>query len=208
MDVIAKGKSRSVVVVCDLCSFFIPWDGDQASTIVCDRCGHHIGRYKPKSLTKTLAFTLTAIVFYIPALMFPFMMMEVNGNRTSSTIWQGVVSLNETGAWFIAIVVFLASIFIPLLKLLILLYLCFTAQNGQNLRLKSGLYRFIEHIGRWSMLDIFLLAVMVAIMKIAPWTYVEPSIGSLMFCLVVVFTMFASASFDPRLLWKESHGEN
>lgn len=173
--------------------------------IVCERCGHHINRYKPKSLSRTLSFTMTALVFYVPALMFPFMSMEINGQRTTSTIWEGVKQLSRTGSVFIAVVVFLASILIPLLKLVILFYIVFTGRNQKHRRWKTTLYRFIEHIGRWSMLDIFLLAVMVAIMKLAPWTYVQPEIGSFMFALVVIFTMFASASFDTRLLWKDKY---
>jgi len=192
-------------VICDLCSYFIPWGGEQDCTIVCDRCGHHINRYKPKSLSKTLSFTMTALIFYIPAMVFPFMSMEFNGMRTTSTVWQGVRQLWNSDSAFIAVVVFLASIVIPILKLLILFYIVFTARDYKNPRLKTTLYRAIEHIGRWSMLDIFLLAVMVAIIKFSPWAYVQPEIGSFLFALTVIFTMFASASFDTRLLWRDKY---
>lgn len=149
-----------------------------------------------------MVFSLTALIFYLPANLFPFMTIELYGNRHSSTIWEGILSLMDAGSWAIAAIVFLASMFIPLLKLIILFYLSLTARNGKNQHFKTSLYRFIEAIGRWSMLDIFLLAVLVAIMKLGPWTTVEPEIGSLMFALVVVFTMLASANFDPQLFWE------
>lgn len=131
------------------------------------------------------------------------MTMEVYGSRSSATIWSSVVSLAESGSWLIATIIFLASIVIPFIKLFVLFFLSLTARHPKNKLLKTQLYRAIEYIGRWSMLDIFLLAVLVAIMKLGPWTSVQPEIGSAMFALVVIFTMLASASFDPRLLWKE-----
>lgn len=159
----------------------------------------------PKSISMTLAYSLTALILYIPANIFPFMSIELYGNRNTSTIWGGITTLAESGSWPIALIVFLASIVIPFVKLLILFYLAATARNGKNLRLKTSLYNFIEAVGRWSMLDIFLLAVLVAILKLGPWTTVEPQIGSLLFALVVIFTMVASASFDPNILGEDEH---
>lgn len=164
---------------------------------------HH---QNPKSVSLTLAYSLTALILYVPANIFPFMSIELYGNRNTSTIWGGIVTLMQSGSWPIALIVFLASIVIPFLKLLILFYLAFTAQNGKHLRLKTSLYNFIEAIGRWSMLDIFLLAVLVAILKLGPWTTVEPQLGSVLFALVVIFTMVASASFDPEIFWEEENG--
>jgi paraquat-inducible protein A len=105
-------------------------------------------------------------------------------------------------------IVFLASILIPVLKLLILLYLSFPVHSHQRSRFKMSLYHFVEAIGRWSMLDIFLLAVLVAMVKLGKLTTVQPEIGSTMFALVVIFTLLASNYFDPRILWEkknESH---
>lgn len=127
------------------------------------------------------------------------MTMEIYGTRTSSTIWSTVVSLSESGSWFISMIIFLASLVIPFLKLVILFYLSMTANNQKNIYLKTQLHRAIERIGRWSMLDIFLLAVLVAVMKLGPWTSVQPEIGSVFFALVVIFTMLASAGFDPKI---------
>lgn len=154
----------------------------------------------PHSSTLCLAFSLTALIFYVPANLFPFMSIELYGRQTTSTIWGGIVQLADSGSWPTALVVFLASILIPLLKLIILFYLALTANTPQNGKFKYRLYQIVESIGRWSMLDIFLLAVLVAILKLGHWAHAEPRIGSLLFLMVVIFTMLASAYFDPKLL--------
>lgn len=190
---------------CQLCSNSLLEPAEIYESIDCERCGHRNRMPLPKSLALSWAFSLTALIFYIPANVFPFMTIELYGNRNSSTIWQGIVQLADNGSYFIAIVVLLASIIIPLVKLIALFYLAFTAQNGHHVRIKIRLYKIVESIGRWSMLDIFLLAVLVAIMKLGPWTTVEPGLGSLLFAMVVIFTMLASAYFDPQLLWKDTN---
>jgi len=158
-----------------------------------------------KSLALSMSFSLTAMILYLPANFFPFMSIELYGNRNTSTIWSGIVTLSEGGSWPIALIVFLASIVIPFVKLVILFYLGLTAGNGQHPHWKAKLYNFIEAIGRWSMLDIYLLAVLVAILKLGPWTTVEPMVGAYMFAMVVIFTMLASASFDPKMIEENSH---
>lgn len=156
---------------------------------------------RSKSSRLSLAFTLTALIFYVPANVFPFMTIELYGNRNSSNIWKGTLSLAQDGSYGIALVVFLASILIPALKLLILFYLSLAGGSGRRQKFKMKLYLFVEAIGRWSMLDIFLLAVLVAMVKLGHWTKVQPEMGSAMFALVVIFTMLGSAYFDPKLIW-------
>ncbi|AGH94569.1 paraquat-inducible protein A [Pseudobdellovibrio exovorus] len=160
------------------------------------------------SVKASTALSLTALIFYIPANVLPFMTIEMYGRRNSSTIWEGIVTLADDGAWFIALVVFLASLLIPLLKLLILFYLSFTAShtgnNPQSYQSKKRLYDFVEVIGRWSMLDIFLLAVLVALVKLGNWAQVRPEAGAVMFALVVIFTMMSSACFKPDWLQNTS----
>lgn len=158
-------------------------------------------------MTLSLAFSLTALIFYVPANMLPFMTIELYGNRQSSTIWQGIVTLVDSGSITVAVVVFLASILIPLLKLLILFYLAASTGHNNNRVFKLKLLSFVETIGRWSMLDIFLLAVLVSMMKLGRWTTVQPEAGSALFTLVVIFTMLASASFDPRTLQEDQHAQ-
>lgn len=156
----------------------------------------------------TLSLSLTALIFYVPANIYPFMTIEMYGVRHESTVWSGIVDLADSGSWAIAIIIFLASILVPLLKLLILFYLSFSANNGQRSEFKLKLYKIVEAIGRWSMLDIFLLAVLVAILKLGPMAHVEPGLGSFMFLLVVIFTMIASAVFDPKMLRENSDDKN
>ncbi len=191
--------------MCKVCANRILVEDDTSGDVVCDRCGEINHPLKIKSVTGTLTYSLTALIFFIPATWYPFMTIELYGKRNSSTIWGGVVSLVEGGSWPIGLIVFLASLVIPFLKLLILFYLALTARNGANAKFKTRLYHIIEAIGRWSMLDIFLMAVLVAIMKLGHWTTVEPELGSYLFALVVIFTMLASAAFDPQLLWNEDN---
>ncbi|MBL7544526.1 MAG: paraquat-inducible protein A [Bdellovibrionaceae bacterium] len=165
-------------------------------------------RFPPKSIQATFIYSLTALIFFIPSNLYPFMTVELYGQRNSSTIWTGVLSLIDDGSWPIALVVFLASLVIPLLKLIILFYLALTAKNNFNNTFKKRLYDIIEIIGRWSMLDIFLLAVLVAILKLGRWTTVEPGPGAWLFTLVVIFTMLASAAFDPEFLNPEENHES
>lgn len=180
-------------------------DGEPGQALTCDRCGHVDHRFTERSAKLCLVFTLTAIILYLPANIFPFMTIEMYGRRNSSTIWNGVVSLMEQRAYAVAIIVFLASILIPIMKLLILLYLSLTGHTGAHSEFKMRLYRFVEAIGRWSMLDIFLLAILVALVKLGHWTSVTPEKGSGLFLFVVIFTMMASAYFDPRILWENKN---
>lgn len=168
---------------------------------VCSRCGSKDHTWTHKSSLVCLVFSLTAMVLYLPANIFPFMTIELYGRRNSTTIWDGIVQLMDQRSYAIALVVFLASILIPVLKLTILFYLSLTSRNGVRTKFKMGLYHFVEAIGRWSMLDIFLLAVMVAAIKFGKFTTVEPGPGAALFLMVVISTMIASANFEPRTLW-------
>jgi paraquat-inducible protein A len=190
---------------CYICGYPVEVFDGQAEA--CAQCGHKDRRWTMRSAQMSLIFTLTALIFYFPANLFPFMTIEFYGKRHRSTIWSGVVSLMDQRAYAIAGVVFLASILIPVLKLVIIFYLCLTGGNGSRSRFKMQLYRFVEAVGRWSMLDIFLLAILVAVVKLGHFATVKPERGAGLFLLVVIFTMLASAFFDPRILW-ENKNEN
>lgn len=186
---------------CQLCSHpKLVTNGDMES--VCEHCGFKSKHNQRRSAKWTIALSLTALIFYIPANLFPFMTIELYGNRNSSTIWSGILALAEAKSYAIALIVFLASLLVPFLKLLMLFYLSLRPKSYRQQRFKMKLYKVVETIGRWSMLDIFLLAILVAIMKLSNWTAVEPGIGSVMFAVVVIFTMLAGATFDPRIVWE------
>lgn len=192
--------------LCEACGHQVPVrDPDLANRCEkarCDRCGHDFIGLKNKSLSMSLAFSLTALFLYLPANLLPFMSMELYGVKNSATIWQGVVQLADGGSWFIALVVVVASIVVPLLKLAVLFVLALRSHSERERLWKTRMYRWVEALGRWSMLDIYLLAVLVAIMKLGPWTNVEPGPGALLFAMVVIFTMLASATFHTRLIWR------
>lgn len=201
---------KETFYLCHCCMQGIGVDMDHLDhDLTCDRCGHKNKLAKKNSIQATLALSIAALLLFIPANIYPFMTMELYGQTNSATIWGGVTSLMDDGAYFIAVVVFLASLVIPLLKLVILFYLSLTATNGKHTLFKTKLYYFVELIGRWSMLDIFLLAVFVAVIKLGKWTTVEPELGALLFLIVVILTMIAANYFDPRILWqKESLSGN
>ncbi len=154
----------------------------------------------PRGVQRTMAFSFAALILFIPANIFPILSMSRLGHKSESTIWEGVVDLWSSGTQGIAILVLLCSIVIPLAKILGLFYVCATWKK-QPPFLNSLLLRFIEIIGRWSMLDVFLVAILVALIKLGSIATVKPELGIVAFACVVVLTMLASANFDSRMLW-------
>jgi paraquat-inducible protein A len=149
---------------------------------------------------------LAALIFYVPANLYPILRMEFYGAYSESTVWDGCVKLFQDGQYVVAVIVFLASILIPLFKLLGLFFLVVTTRIAPDRRRqdRTRIYRIIEVIGPWAMLDVFLLAILVALVKLDQLATVLPGTGLLAFTAVVVFTILASASFDPNLIWEES----
>jgi paraquat-inducible protein A len=175
------------------------------SVAICRRCGSPIERRVRGSLHLTAALSLAALILYVPANIFPILHMEIYGAATDNTVWSGVKVLAQDGDWVIAIIVFLASIFIPLLKLLGLFILTSTTllrwEGGRLWR--TRVYRVIEAVGRWAMLDVFVLAILVSLVKLEKMATIIPGKGLFAFAFVVVLTILASASFDPQLIWNE-----
>jgi paraquat-inducible protein A len=193
------------VVVCRTCDLQVEVGPIAPGTrAVCPRCQSKVSERKPNSLHRTAALSLAALVLYVPANIYPILRMEFYGAYSESTVWDGCIKLFEDGMWFIAMVVFLASILIPLLKLLGLFFLVTTARSMRWQRERTRIYKFIEMIGPWAMLDVFLLAVLVAIVKLEQLATVLPGPGIVAFTCVVVLTILASFSFDPRLIWDDS----
>jgi len=170
----------------------------------CARCESVIEERRSASVVPTVAFSLAALVFYIPANIFPILTMQRYGLYSETTVWQGVLELARMNDWFIAIVVFMASIAVPLVKLAGLFFLSTTAslRTRRWRRERTMIYRFIDVIGPWAMLDVFLLAILVALVRLGSLATVMPGRGLLAFVFVVVFTLLASAFFDPRLIWQ------
>ncbi|MDE3738934.1 paraquat-inducible protein A [Metapseudomonas resinovorans] len=169
----------------------------------CSRCGAPLHARKTDSITRTWAYLLAALVFYIPANLLPVMNTSMFGSGLDSTIVGGVLEFWESGAWDIALIIFIASIGVPAIKFGALLLLLVTAQRHSDWarRQRAQLYRFVELIGYWSMLDVLVVALVAALVQMQELGTIEPRPGILFFGVVVVFTMLSAMSFDPRLIW-------
>lgn len=169
----------------------------------CERCGAPLHRRKTNSLGRTWAYMFTALAFYVPANLLPVMNTQMVGNGADSTIISGVLEFWESGAWDIALIIFIASIAVPGIKFVALTLLLVTVRRDSQWARKerSKLYRFVEVIGYWSMLDVIVVALVASLVKFQALADIEPRPGILFFGLVVVFTMLSAMSFDPRLIW-------
>ncbi len=178
---------------------------------LCPRCGAQMFRRKPNSLARTWALIIAAYILYIPANVYPIMTVISFGKGEPDTILSGVESLMASGMWPLAVLVFFASITVPLVKLLGLTLLLVSVQYRWQWRPKQRtiLYRLTEAVGRWSMIDIFMISILVALVRLEAIATIEPGTAATSFAAVVVLTMVASMSFDPRLIWDaldERHG--
>jgi len=174
----------------------------------CSRCGASFSRARSGALAQTQALTLAALILYVPANIYPILRITYYGAYSESTVWDGCVNLFRDGQWLIALIVFLASTMIPLFKLLGLLYVTSSTRvtTTSSRRQRTWVHRIIERIGPWAMLDVFITAILVALVKLGQIVTVLPGRGLLPFAAVVVLTVLASASFDPRLLWEQPDG--
>lgn len=189
---------------CEACGLAQRIEGLTAGAVAeCIRCGSPIAREPLGGVEVTAALTLAALVLYVPANIYPILAMSMYGTYTEATVWDGVVQLIQHGDYFIGTVVFLASIVVPLLKLLGLFFLVVTVKwgYGRRLRGRTRIYQFIEYIGPWAMLDVFLVAILVALVKMGDIGKMIPGPGLVAFTAVVVLTILASQSFDPKLIW-------
>jgi paraquat-inducible protein A len=175
------------------------------SLSLCPVCGHSISARKPNSAQHTLALIISALCLYIPANIFPIMSVTQLGVAETHTIVGGIVALIHSDMIPIALLVLVASILVPLMKLLglTLLLLCVHYQWQINARLFTRLYRVIAFVGRWSMLDIFMISILVALVDLGGVAQVIAGSAATAFAAVVVLTMFAAKSFDPRLIWDQ-----
>ena len=174
-----------------------------ANRTLCPRCGARLHLRKPDSLGRTTALVLAALVLYLPANLLPITVTTAIGTRQADTILSGVIYFMQTGSWEIAAVIFIASVFVPLAKLVILVLLLVSVRFRWRWRPRDRtvLYRLTELVGRWSMVDIYVVTILVALVRLGAVATIEAGPAAVYFAAVVVLTMFAAESFDPRLIW-------
>ena len=169
----------------------------------CVRCGSRLHSRKPYSLQRTWALLITGILLYIPANIYPIMVTQSFGRPEENTIIGGIIALWHHESYMVAGVVFAASIVVPVLKFAVILYLLASVHRRSRLALsqKVKLYHVTEFIGPWSMVDVFVVALLVALIKMGGVASVTPGIAAVAFAAMVGVTMLAASAFDPRLLW-------
>ena len=195
----AMGQGLLNCETCGLLSRPAPGEDDGR----CPRCDEALEFRKPASIQRTWAFLIGAAICYVPANLLPVLTTTTAAGADSDTILQGVVLLWSPTGWPLSLIVLFASIMIPSAKILALAYLLITVQRGavENNEQRTRLYRMVEFIGRWSMVDVFVDAFTAALVQLQPLMSVAPAPGLFFFAAVVVLTMLAVESFDPRLIW-------
>jgi paraquat-inducible protein A len=176
----------------------------------CDGCGATLHAGWDESIQKTWAWLITSAILYFPANFLPITYNLFLGKESESTILGGAVTLWEHGDKPIAVVIFVASVLVPLGKMMVLAWMCISVQTGSNFALtqKTKIYRVTEFVGRWSMIDVFVVAILVALIQLGNIMTVRPGVAAVAFAGMVVTMMLASLSFDPRLLWALGDEDN
>ena len=191
------------LVGCHTCHLLCRLPSQGGHGLTCPRCGTPLHRRKPNSIVRTWALILAAAIFYVPANVLPITIVTSLGKKQADTIISGVIYFISSGMWPIALVIFVASVFVPLLKLLALSYLSFSVQRKSRWRPvdRTKIYRMTEVVGRWSMVDVYVVTILVAMVNLGALASIDAGPAALYFCGVVIITMFAAMSFDPRLIW-------
>ncbi|MDR2451435.1 MAG: paraquat-inducible protein A [Candidatus Accumulibacter sp.] len=194
------------VIACPVCSLVCEdtlGEAEGRAGVRCPRCGAALHRRRPGGVERAFALLLAALILYVPANVLPVMHTSLFGRGGDSTILSGIIDFWRGGSRGIALIIFIASVAVPCTKFLVLGLLLATARRRSRWarRERAGLYRLVEWIGYWSMLDVVVVAVVSAIVKFQALSDVEPRIGILFFGAVVILTMLSAMSFDPRLIW-------
>jgi len=202
--------ARTHPIACHSCHLLCCSPSQEAHGLTCPRCGTNLHRRKPDSIARTWALILAAAVFYIPANVLPITIVTSLGKKHADTIISGVIYFISSGMWPIALVIFVASVFVPLIKLLALSYLSFSVQRKSRWRPvdRTKIYRMTEVVGRWSMVDVYVVTILVALVNLGALASIEAGPAAVYFCGVVITTMFAAMSFDPRLIWDQMENKN
>jgi len=169
----------------------------------CPRCGFALHHRRRNAIARTWALLIAAVILYIPANIYPVLIIHQVGATLPSTIIGGVHELMLAGMWPLALLVFVASVVVPVLKIVCLVVLLVATRVGsaRALRERTTLYRIVEFVGRWSMIDVFMISILVALVQFGSITAIAPGQGATAFAAVVILTMFAAECFDPRLMW-------
>ena len=192
-----------VLISCKNCHKM--YEKENFDDFVCTRCNHKVRKRIKNSLQVSLALTICAILLYIPAMIYPIMEVTTLGVKVESTILEGVISFLDMESYFIAIVIFTASVVIPMIKLVGLLFIFISLKINvkmQNNR-KILIFKFIEAIGKWSMIDIYVVALLASIVQLDEIFNIKGGIAATSFALMVIVTMIAANRFDTRIIWDE-----
>ncbi|MGI9290665.1 MAG: paraquat-inducible protein A, partial [Gammaproteobacteria bacterium] len=194
----ADSAAAKGLALCHICHHL-----DQISLHECQRCGSPLHLRKTNSLQRSLALLFTAIICYIPANVLPIMNTVQLNKAEPATIIGGVVILMKMGSYPIAGVIFFASVMVPIAKMIAIAYLIYSAHLRVQVspEQRTVLYRITEFVGRWSMIDVFVVAILVALVRLQGIITIQPGIAALAFAGVVVLTMLSAQAFDIRLIW-------
>lgn len=200
MSLLPPSAKESSMSICHTCG--------RANTVEnhkCERCGTSLHMRKTDSVQRCLAYSVASIVAYIPANLWPIMNVDELGAISHKTILGGVVEFWGSGVYIVSIIIFTASVMIPGLKLLSLFSLCAVAKGWLKIDAKTAtkLYYLTELVGRWSMLDVFVVAILVGLIQIGDLMSITAGPAAIAFALMVILTMLAAHSFDPRVIWDQ-----
>jgi paraquat-inducible protein A len=202
MTAAARSAAAAGLVSCPSCGLLLR-PAHAIAPGYCPRCSEALAWRRQDSIQRTWALIIAAAVFYVPANLLPVLTTTALGSVESDTIMGGVVYLYVSGSWPLALIVLVASVMVPLGKLVALAWLMIGIQRGaiKAHHDNARIYRLVHFVGRWSMLDVFVDAYIVSLVQLHPLMAVEPGPGVVFFMAVVVLTMFAAETFDPRLIW-------
>ena len=189
------------IISCPLCHKIVSGSLEEHA---CPRCQATLRQRKSNSKFLCLIYLITAIIFYLPANIYPIMVVEILNKGNPSTIISGIILFYEEGMYFIGSVILVASVLIPLFKMLGLTYLLFSkSKNDQSRKRKTKLYHIIEFIGKWSMIDIFVICILSGVVDVGVFAKIQSGLGAIFFTAVVILTVLAAKAYDPRLIWDE-----
>jgi paraquat-inducible protein A len=193
------------LVSCHSCDLLSDSRGMNQHALQCPRCSASLHSRKTNSLARTWALVIAAFILYIPAMVLPITKVTSLGIVQDDTIMSGVILFIQSGSWEIALVIFVASIIVPMMKLLILVYLLISVQKKSlwRQRDRAKMYRLTEFVGRWSMVDIYVVTILVALVNLGVIADIDAGPAAFYFAAVVIITIFAARAFDPRLIWDD-----